>query len=50
MLLCSKGVVVSDEEKAAIKLSGEWWEDERKRTADDASKRVEDAVETGVGK
>ena len=41
MLLRSKGVVVSDGEKAAIKLSGEFREDERKRTADEASKWIE---------
>ena len=41
MLLRSKDVVVSDEEKAADKLSGRSKEDERKRTADEASKWVE---------
>jgi len=41
MLLRSKGVVVSDEEKAASKLSGVFREDERKRTVEEASKWVE---------
>ena len=41
MLLYSKDAVVSDEEKAAEKPSGELREDERKRTAEDASKRVQ---------
>ena len=41
MRLRLRGVVVSDEEKAALKLSGMFREDERKRTADEASKRVE---------
>jgi hypothetical protein len=41
MLLRLRGVVVSDEEKAAVKLSGVCREDERKRTADEASKSVE---------
>jgi len=41
VLLRSKGVVVSDEEKASIKVSGMGREDERKRTADEASKYVE---------
>ena len=40
MLLCLRDMVVSDEEKAAGKLSGVSNEDERKRTADEASKRV----------
>jgi hypothetical protein len=38
MLLRSKGVVVSDEEKAACELSGGSREGERKRTAEEASK------------
>lgn len=41
MRLCLRGVVVSDEEKAAPKLSGVSKEDERKRTVDEASKWVE---------
>ena len=41
MLLRSKDAVVSDEEKAPMKVSGGFREDERKRTADEASKRVE---------
>ena len=41
MRLRLRGVVVSDEEKAVLKLSGESKEDERKRTADEASKSVE---------
>lgn len=41
MRLCLRGVVVSDEEKAAPKLSGVSNEDERKRTVDEASKWVE---------
>lgn len=40
MLLRLKGVVVSDEEKVTMKLSGVSREDERKRTADEASKWV----------
>ncbi len=40
MLLCLRGVVVSDEEKAVLKLSCECKEDERKRTVDEASKGV----------
>ena len=41
MLLRLIGVVVSDEEEAVLKLSGVFREDERKRTADEASKWVE---------
>jgi len=41
MLLRLRGAVVSDEEKAVSKLSGESREDERKQTADEASKKVE---------
>jgi len=41
MLLRLRDAVVSDEEKAAGKLSGVSREDERKRTADEASKWVE---------
>jgi len=41
MRLRLRGVVVSDEEKAVLKLSGVSKEDERKRTAEEASKRVE---------
>lgn len=41
MLLRSRDVVVSDEEKAVLKLSGELREDERKRTVEEASKWVE---------
>jgi len=41
MLLRLRDVVVSDEEKASLKVSGMFREDERKRTADEASKRVE---------
>jgi hypothetical protein len=40
MLLRSKGVVVSDEEKAACKLSGGSIEGERMRTAEETSKYV----------
>jgi hypothetical protein len=40
MLLYLKDMVVSDEEKATLKLSGMFREDERKRTADEASKWV----------
>ena len=47
MLLRLKGVVVSDEEKAAMKLSGMLREDERKRTADEASKWIK-ALSKGV--
>ena len=42
MLLRLKGVVVSDEEKAVLKLSGKFREDERKQTAEEASKWVEE--------
>ena len=41
MLLRLRDVVVSDEEKAEVKLSGECREDERKRTVDEASKWVQ---------
>ena len=41
MLLRLRDVVVSDEEKASMKMSGTYREDERKRTADEASKRIE---------
>ena len=38
MLLRLRDVVVSDGEKAAVKLSGGYREDERKRTVDETSK------------
>lgn len=41
MLLRLRDVVVSDEEKALLKVSGKFREDERKRTADEASKWIE---------
>ena len=41
MLLRLRDVVVSDGEKAAVKLSGVYRGDERKRTVDEASKWVE---------
>jgi len=41
MLLRLRGVVVSDEEKAAKKLSGVFREGERERTAEEASKWVQ---------
>ena len=40
MLLRLRDVVVSDEEKASMKVSGVFREDERKRTTDEASKWV----------
>ncbi len=40
MLLRLRGVVVSGEEKAVLKLSCKFKEDERKRTVDEASKWV----------
>ena len=42
-----KGVVVSDHVKGVLKASGVSRGDERKRTADDASKRMIDVVKTG---
>ena len=47
MLLRLRGVVVSDEEKAATKLSGKCREDERKQTADKASKWIETLSKRG---
>ena len=49
MLLRLKDVVVSDEEKAAKKLSGVIREDERKRTVEEASKWVKMLSKGEVG-
>lgn len=49
MLLRLRGVVVSDEEKAAKKLSGVFREDERERTVEEASKWVKTLSKGVVG-